>query len=403
MKLLHDIAVLPPASKKYLLSQFLSAFYCTWPIFILYMMKRFDVFAAGVYYSALSLTDVIAEIPAGYIADRIGQAKSVLMGALLNLVFLVLLVSIDSPLMPLITGIGMGLGTAFISGAADALIYKNLTHKEYEDTMHHNVTVWQAGLITSAILGGLLYKIAPALPFVAQGVLQLVGVLPLLSLRDVFDGGDDKPTIKDAAKALRHIFKTKASLIFLAGSMVYGLVIDLFINFLLETRMIELGVSPATRGAVIGGTKIAILIALQFLVLRRVNTVGKKLVLTLVMMLTVLPLMGLGNSAWLFAGMYLLFNLTTALSNAVINPMRQKLVASKYRATELSLYELMRSAAFAVGSLVLGQYLSHHMTRGVFFVLSFAALVIALPALLWSLAHYHGRVRADLEQLGEAR
>lgn len=389
MKVIKELRLLPKASRLYLLTQFLGAFYFVWPVFILYMSTYYSIVAVGVFTGAAALSQMLLEIPTGYLADRFGQARAIVSGRFIRLIGVILLVSFHLPVMPLISGLLFGLGGALYSGASDALIYQNVTHKEYEETMHHQISVWQAGLIISAVLGGLLYKIAPFVPFVAEGVVLFLATLPMLGLKEVYTSIEDQITLKDAGKALKRILTTKATLIFLAGFVLFESIIYLFLDFLLEKRMIELSISPSSRGFVIGGTKIIIFLLLQFIILRLVNTVAKKLYVCLFMLVLVFPLMGFGHSAWFFIFLYLPINVMTATSSAAINPLMQKLASDKYRATELSLYSMAYTAVYAFASLGLGVFLVHHTTNAVFLLLSILALVIMTPALIWSLRRYH--------------
>ena len=398
MSVVADIRALPRPSKLYLLSQHLSAFYFTWPIFILFMRQRFSIAAAAVFLSVSAIVQMVSEVPTGYIADRIGQAKSILLGSVLTSFGFLLFVMGRWDALPLLGGVFVGLGGAFISGATDALLYHNITHKQYEKTMHLQVAAFQSGLILSALTGGFLYKVSPFLPFYAQAAVIFLAALPLLQLKEVYAAEeDDAPTLSEAGRALKHIFThTPALRVLIAGTLL-NVLEYLFINILLESRMIELGIVPSSRGLAIGLTKLAVILVAQLFLMRLLSTVTRKMAISLVVCVTAFPLMGFGDSAGFFLVLYFFFNFATMYSDSALYPMRQVLVSSRLRATELSMYSMVQSATLAAASLVMGAYLSGHGTKNVFLVLGASMLCIGGPLMVAALKHYNQTVKAEAE------
>jgi len=138
---------------------------------------------------------VAAEIPTGYVGDRIGRRNSLIVSTLLMSVSLLALTVSGSVLSFAAVFVFWGVALTFRSGTGSAYLYDLLD--ERLDTDAYTTITGRGGaafLVTSAvtsILGGLLFAVDRRLPFVAAAAVTATGVLVLLSMPQTERYADD--------------------------------------------------------------------------------------------------------------------------------------------------------------------------------------------------------------------
>jgi MFS family permease len=344
--------------------------------------------AVGIYFTVFSLSGLIFEVPTGYIADRFGRKFSVLIGIAFKIVGIIILVMGTSLNSLIANAFIYGAGNALISGALDALLYQSVTHQEYEETTSHSVPFYQIGLVLSAILGGYFFELNIHLPVIAEAVLLCVLVVPVMMMaKDARDGsGELSP--REALRSLKMIITNRISLIFLAVYLVYTTVIALFLEILLERKMIELTITPSQRGIVIAGVKIIAILIVQTLVARKIKSIRAKALVAFASGIASFAIISIAQSVPLFIIFYLLTNPFTMWMDVVLSPIMQKLSRHKTRATDISMYALLSRVAFATTAPVAGWYLAGgHSTMGVL-IACVVALIFTIPSLFKTLRWY---------------
>ncbi len=151
------------------------------PLSAIYFMDNvgFTIRDIGLMAAFYSLVQLLAEVPTGYFADRIGRIKSIRVGATLAALATVFYVIFHSKL-GIFTGVFLeALGYSFMGGAGEALIHDSLVVKKQEHLYTKVLSKAQsASLIANAILLALVpmtYAIDNRLPF-------LIGTVAYLSL-----------------------------------------------------------------------------------------------------------------------------------------------------------------------------------------------------------------------------
>lgn len=383
----HQIRSLPRSAQLYLLYTFVGSLYFAWPIFIAYLSQRFGIASAGLFFTILSLSALFFEVPTGYIADRFGRKLSIIMGIIFKIMGIIILVlGVDSSTV-IWTALLYGAGLALISGAMDALLYGAVTHEEYEQTTSHSVPFYQVGLIASALLGGFLFEINIHLPVIAEGISLLILIVPVVLMsKDTHDASGEL-SVRQAFGSLKRIFTIKASLIFLAVYLMCATVMNLFLEIILERRMIELVITPSQRGLLIGGVKIFAILALQAFIMNRIKTVRAKAIFAFGSGIVSFGLIGMTQGNVIFIILYVLTNPFTMLDNAIVNPIMQRLSRHNTRATDISMYTLLSRLAFAAVAPLAGWYLVGHSTAGLYILCALGLLIVS-PLLFQTLAWY---------------
>ncbi len=161
------------------------------PLTALYFIDTagFTIRNIGLLSAFFSIIQLVAEVPTGYFADRIGRLASIRVGAVLAAIATTIYVFIHHK-----TGIYLGvmleaLGYSFLGGAGEALIHDSLVIKKQE----HNYTkimsrTMSISLVVNAILISFVpmtYAINPAYPFAIGTLAYLLLFITALFMHDV--------------------------------------------------------------------------------------------------------------------------------------------------------------------------------------------------------------------------
>lgn len=240
------------------------------PVSILYLRHQgFGLAFIGVAQAAFLFGRVLAEIPSGYLGDRIGRRASLAVGNALRASAMVGLVLASSPVAYLAVKILWAFGWAFRSGTQNAWLYELL--KQYFDESEY-ARIESRGstglLITSAvtaIAGGALYGVDAALPFVVNAGLATLGIPILYTLPAVGDesaDSDDPGGSNDSVFTVReaiHMLRVQAKRPAVRWLVAYA---ALFNGLFGMTRTFEqpaldnLGVSVVGLGVLYAGFKL---------------------------------------------------------------------------------------------------------------------------------------------------
>lgn len=372
--------------------------YFSWPVWYGFASQRLSAPQVGVYFSVVYATQLIAEIPTGAFADKFGRRKSALCGAYLMPIMPLLLYFGHSFSAYLIAAVLYGLAAAFLSGSLDALLYddRKMTPGIFRKISLYEVTVYQSGLIVSAGLGGFLYVVNPALPFLLESLAAVSSLTLILMMKETKIVHELKPIqtsryasyLKDGFK---YLLASKELRLFVGAYLLYAVAITASIEFVNEATMIKYGIVPEWRGVLIAGTKVINLLLLNLLIYRLVRSDSAKLVFYSGMSLLVFGLLNLSSLA-VFLPAYVAFNWLSASRSAFFHPILQERIPTSHRATTMS----SLSALLGVTSLALyplaGYIIQRYDEPLAAYTMFFGMVVVAGIALRASKFHnYAGR------------
>jgi MFS family permease len=132
---------------------------------------------------------LLAEIPSGALADRIGRRKTVILGVLIYGIGYSMWGLSTSALMMAISFTIYWVGGAFISGADEAMMFEFLKSSGHENLWQkvsvNRFIITRVSLILSIFFGGYMYNYYDRLPFLARGLTFFLMLVPLYWLRVV--------------------------------------------------------------------------------------------------------------------------------------------------------------------------------------------------------------------------
>ncbi|MFT5287066.1 MAG: MFS family permease [Planctomycetota bacterium] len=126
------------------------------------------------------LAMALFEFPSGYLADRIGYRRTMVIAAIMNAIGWSIYARADGIGGVIAGEIVLGVGISLISGSDQALLYESLveTKREHEySKWNGRVRFWgQMGEGSAALVAGLMFAHWARLPFVAEAVVWVVNL-----------------------------------------------------------------------------------------------------------------------------------------------------------------------------------------------------------------------------------
>ena len=176
-----------PAVRRLALAHFGLECQFWFPVWMLFLAHRgFDLTTMVLADGAFRLVVVALEFPLGVLSDRIGRKRSYALLAALSAATYGGIVGIDGTALLFGVWVLWGVAWALASGLTSAYTYE-LAVAEGEDAVSalgFMRAVSSAAALLSHLAAGFLFAAAPALPFVANGVLALGALALALTLPD---------------------------------------------------------------------------------------------------------------------------------------------------------------------------------------------------------------------------
>lgn len=383
----------------YLAYKFFGALYFTYPIFYEFASQAITPVQVGIFFSTIGLCGLAAEIPTGILADKRSRKFSGLIGvSALSIAPLIIFFG-HAFSYYLVAAVFYGIGRAFISGALDSLVYdhKNISKAAYRRVNVLEITWGQAGILTSAALGGVLFSINQSMPFIAEAIAGIICFALILSMQELRKDSYVKPTTthrKHFMESLGHLLATNYLRVIVLMGVTFSVMLGMCIQFVHEASMIEHDLQAADRGFLISGAGIATLIILNVFLLKLVKSDTARLlymsggaaVAYSLMSLGVMPLFLLGYLVWCC------INATSSFIRLMI----QDQIPSSHRSTIMSSYTTLAvliGVGASIGTGLLVQWAG--TPRAAYALFGAIALFFLIPCATWLIVRIKSRQTAS--------
>lgn len=340
------------------------------------------------------LAMALFEFPSGYLADRLGYRRTLMVASVLLAGAWGIYSFATSFAQILVAEVFLGAGSSLVSGTDDALLYETIcaTRREHEfSRWTGRMRFWgQTGEGSAALCAGLLFALSPHLPFRVQTLMWIVnlGVVYLMAEpeRNRAIGSDHLARMR---RIVKFAMRDSALLrVLMLTMVVFGL--SSFVPvWTIQLYAVESGLPEPWLGPVWAAANF--LVAFGSLASHRLEgALGffPALVLCVALMATGFLGLSLTHQIWGFA-FYFAITAMRGLYFPIIHHQEQRLIPSADRASLLSL----RSLLFRLSFLVLGPFVGwgvdragQHATMGVLAVFFPGAALL----LLWLLRREAG-------------
>jgi MFS family permease len=356
---------------------------------------EFGVTEIMLLQGVFGLAMLLFEFPSGYLADRIGYRRCLIIAFVLWIFGWSIYGYATSWAQVAAAELLLGVGMAMISGCDTALLYESLLADGREPTFARwsgrQTFFGQIAEGGAALVAGLLFAIAVHLPFVAQAIASAIGLGVALALVEPHRArpgfGDGLTQIKGM---LRHVAHENPELraVFFAA-IVLGLASFVPV-WTVQLYAVDVGMPEPWLGPMWAIANFCVAIA-ALLSDRLFGSRSVALMVSLCTALIVAGYLGLGLShTWWGVGFYYCLTIMRGLQHPAISHREQRLVPSSDRAGFISL----RSMVFRLGFLAVGPAVGWAVDRhGQHPVMLALALGFGLAGLLaaWALRQPHTR------------
>ena len=340
------------------------------------------------------LVMALFEFPSGYLADRIGYRRTLVIAAILNAVGWSLYARADGIGGVILGEAVLGVGLSLISGCDAALLYESLkeTGRELDyGTWSGRVRFWgQLGEGSAALVAGVMFAYWARLPFVIEALVWIVNIIVAWRL---VEPERHRPSLgghwRQVKEMVRHVSRGAPRL-----RAVMVLTIALGMSSFIPVWTVQLyatdaGMDAAWLGVLWAAANYSV--ALSSLVATRLsNRVGlSRLVIGCVALIAVgYAGMGFVHSLW-GVTFYLVLTTMRGLFAPPLSHEEQRLIPSADRAGFLSLRSLSFRGSFLVLGPVIGFAIDGYGQHVVLLVVG-AVMVTACLAAMASLRRHGG-------------
>lgn len=175
-------------SRKYLVYQFCSNLWFITAVWLYFYRIFITDQKIGLLDGIAFAIGLLAEIPAGALADRFGRDKLARMGLILAGLGLIVQAAGSSFLIFVIGQSIMMIGMSFTSGADEALFFNNLNFErssvEWRKLLTRGSQIALLGTIVATLVGGLLQHSYPRLPWLLNGLGLVFSSVLIWSIKD---------------------------------------------------------------------------------------------------------------------------------------------------------------------------------------------------------------------------
>ncbi|WXR62629.1 MFS transporter [Peptostreptococcaceae bacterium AGR-M142] len=324
------------------------------PIMTIYFFSKGLSFAQIMFLGSIaSVAIVIFEVPTGAMADKLGRKPSMILGALLCSISLLIFVFGHNFYVFAIAEIIFSLGATFKSGSDVALIYDSLKADGEEGKFQEvqgkakSYLLYAQGI--GSILASFLYEINRELPFILSAIFVFISALIAFKLIE-------PPIENKKGKYGENYFKQiKSSAIYVVKQkkvraiILYSMMFFVFFRagfFLIQPYFEDVLIPVKLFGLIFFFFNMVAAIASKNAHRIMKATRGKTLILLSVLMVTSFILIGL-SKWWIGVIPMMLQQVARGLYNPTVKKHLNKNIPSDKRATILSFFSLLTNLSVA--------------------------------------------------------
>jgi MFS family permease len=339
-------------------------------IWVFYYLRFTDYAGIGFLEAVMITTATIGEIPTGAIADILGKKIAVTLAFFLGAVGNILMAFAPNYWVLVASIMTMTIGGAFYSGSLEALVYDTLKQSKkidlYQKVIGRMTTMQNLGMAFSGILGGFLYKWHVSLPFLLVATAYLIGLILSFWLKEpIIDTEKYSWTkfIHQNAEGFRQLFANRKLAIMVMAFLIPGAFMIATENVLNYATAVELGFSSIQLGIFA-----TILYLFGVVVSEKTEWLSSRL-----------------NAKWIYGGSVAIYALTLLvipkaafLTGAILLLVRygtqtffgnyesvriNAVIDSRYRATTLSTFSLLRNIPYVLTATVIGMMMNFYTAK----------------------------------------
>lgn len=150
----------------------------------------FNLTKIATLFAIKSVTQIILEIPSGYLADKIGRVKILVLSLIFEIIGLIIILFRTDYNSIIISHVFLGIGFALFSGADSALVYETLKklkrEKEYKKIYGRCVGIGEISIIISTALGSLIILEGLKLTIILSIITLIIATIITITIKEPY-------------------------------------------------------------------------------------------------------------------------------------------------------------------------------------------------------------------------
>ncbi len=365
-------------------------------IWILYLLNLdFSMMEIGIIQSALNFTMLVLEVPAGYLSDRIGRRKTMLIGHSFLILYLAVFLSFSTFPFLILGHVFYGTGLALISGSDVALLYDSLKSDSKKDLygkaigFYNGILIISIGVATG--VGGFLQDLSWDYVFIGGIIAQCVALLSVFLLEEINLGqsdtvrnvGQDEDELESVetlglVMEIIQFLKFNNRIKFLIISLsVFFAIASVFIMFS-QALFYEKGVSVYYISLLYASVSVVQAIVSMFSYKLAEKTSSRRVLLYSFILIGIAYLMVVADDV----GFLIVAFVVLAIVYEIIDPISSKVIndeiPSKMRATILSVVSLLTSLVMFIAFPLIGYLSDQFDSATILAIVGFLSIIVSI-------------------------
>ncbi len=339
-----------------------------------------------------SLVQALLQMPGGYVADKIGNRKSIILGASISVVSPLFYAFMPNFWGGLIASILFFGGYVFQTGAVEAFMHNTLIalgrEKQYSKVMGRAQTYGLIGNVVLIALIPLTYSIHHTLPFII-GFISLVGML-LLTISFVHPVDEvARKTPKNPFDAMRKIVTPENVALFVFAGFLAGVAHKG--GEFRELLFLDIGIAVGLFGFILAASSVVgAAMGWYIHILDKLKPLSFYLT-DLVIISVLLILGGATNNQWVAIGAFILFAGYTRVRTIIFQSKMLNDVQHTYKATLISALNVFN----IIGEVIAITILTYFVTQNGYLTgyILFGLAIFGIGLVLWLVVLMESRWR----------
>jgi MFS family permease len=295
---------------------------------------------------------LLFEIPWGYISDKIGYKKTLVISYFLFMLSRFILYKAHSFNIFLLETLICSIAISGISGCDSAMIYSSVDENQSEKAFSRYSACTTAGFFISSLLSTIIIKKSMELAVFLTVISYAIAFICSLFLKDIDRTKHDNVTIKESFK---NIFNNKNILIFIISAALLGEVWKSIVVVLNQPLYLRSGISLKYFGIISAFMGIVTMVSAKSY--KFSERFGQKRILIILQILITISIFALVNTNSAFFS--ILFIAIIEFSYAICIPfhsdIENKSIVTSNRATMLSIYAMITDLTSAGVNVIIGK------------------------------------------------
>lgn len=387
------------AIRLFYISNGLQAAYFATGTWLFFWRLYMDNGQIGLLDGSCFLAGMLADIPSGAIADRLGRRRTILLGQIMMAIGYSGMGIATSGWHIWLGFLGVSVGTALYSGADDAMLYDYLkAHSQterWESIARRKQLIKRGGAGIALFVGGYLNVIDIRWPFYARGIFFALAMIPIMKLGfvDKFQPASTKDALVSYRRhiwtGMRELINRQMLPVLLLIIGVQGIIISIFIGGVLRPLMLERSSLPvADHSLYLSVVTLIITLFMLYPVKASRTSVFRKTIYWSLFALLGFAL-NIPSASLLFGllGIFLI-HVSTSFLIPTLSTLVNYSVSSKHRATSLSTANVLENVPYILTAPLIGMAADLNvLTNVIIAIVAVMALTIGFSILLHRQRH----------------